>query len=310
MTKADTDPICIGLCTCRSPEGLEKALDALLRHETKYAFRVVVLDNDDGEAGRDVAESFDGKLDISYHVEPTPGIPFARNALIEAAKAKPFEHLIMFDDDEQPLDGWLDHMVDTARETGAAIVGGGVVPRFDVPPRLPVVEEDFTKLEPAYLDGRLAIDSTANILMSGAFLKDWDEILFDPRFQFSGGSDSELLRRVTARGHLHAFAKDALVIEDIPESRCREEWLLKRNYRNGNVLGRVTAFHQGRFSALKKVLPRGIALWLRGALRSVNKGSDLRKAYLARKDRARARGMLAALNGSVIQEYADPSYRR
>lgn len=259
--------ICIDLCSCRNPEGLHKALEALYSHETHRPFRVVVLDNKQGQAGRAVAEAFKGRLDLSYHVESTPGIPIARKALIAAARQKSFEHLIMFDDDEQPLEGWLDHMVETARKTGAAIVGGGVLPRFDVMPLPPVTEADFTKLSPTYLEGKLAVDSTANILISSTFLEVWDELLFDPRCQYSGGSDSELLRRVSARGYLHAFAENALVIEDIRETRCHKAWLLKRNYRNGNVLGRVTLFHQGRMAALKKVLPCAVTLWIRGVSR-------------------------------------------
>lgn len=299
----------IGICTCRNPEGLKKALEALVQHETKYVFRVIIVDNDAGEAGRQVAAEFSSQLDLEYHQEPTPGIPFARNTLIAAAMKKPFDHLIMFDDDEQPLEGWLDLMVDTAIKSGADIVGGGVIPNFEVEPASPVERSDFEKSGPAIINGKVAIDSTANILLSAAFLKKWDEPLFDSRFQFSGGSDSELLRRTSARGYQHAFAKGAFVVEDIPESRCREEWLLKRNYRNGNVLGRVTIFHHGPASAIIKVLPRSIVLWWRGVLRGAIHQADARKRYLARKDRARARGMLAALRGSVMQEYADSAYR-
>jgi glycosyltransferase involved in cell wall biosynthesis len=301
--------VIVGLCTCRSPSGLQKALSALATHATKYTFSVIVVDNDTGEQGRQVVANFAAILDIQYFLEPTAGIPYARNALIGAAMQRHFDYLVMLDDDEQPLEGWLDAMIETAESTRASIVGGGVIPKFENEPITPVLRSDFEKLEPTILNGKLVVDSTANILFSGSFLRGWNERLFDTRFQFSGGSDSELLRRTTARGVRHAYAPHALVIEDIPASRCTEMWLLKRNFRNGNVLGRVSAFHAGRTAAFVKIGPNALVLWLRGLARSLTAGSDLRRRYLARKDRARASGMFAALRGSVMQEYADTSYR-
>lgn len=302
--------IVVGICTCRSPDGLARALGALAGHMTKYPFEVIVVDNDVGEAGRPVVEAFSGRLSISYYLEPRAGIPFARNALIAAARKRNLHHLVMFDDDEQPLPGWLDSIVDTAHSTNAAVVGGAVVPVFEKDPVLPVIRSDFEKLAPAYFGGIAAIDSTANILLSGRLLREWDEEFFDSRFQYSGGSDSELLRRISKRGYVHAFSEGAVVVEDIPYSRCSESWLLKRNYRNGNVLGRVTAFHSGHLTAIRSVGPRAIVLWLRGLVRSRFAGKDVRKAYLARKDMARGGGMLAALRGSVMQEYAEANYRK
>jgi succinoglycan biosynthesis protein ExoM len=301
--------VVVGICTCRNPHGLEKLLDALAVHKTSHEFRVILVDNDVDGAGAPIAQKFKTAFDLTYLQEITPGIPFARNALIEAVLKDDFGFLLMIDDDEQPLPGWLDRMIQAAEQTGASVVGGPVTPVFEDSPEPPVERSDFEKLSPALLAGRLAIDSTANILFTGDLLREWPGIFFDPRFQFSGGSDSELLRRISAAGHNHAWAENAYVAEDIPTSRCDEGWLLKRNYRNGNVLGRVTVFHQGRREALLKVLPRALVLWFRGSIRSVTSGNDLRKNYLAKKDKARASGMLAALNGKVMQEYAASNYR-
>ena len=301
--------VIIGICTCRNPDGLRKALDALTTHQTLHAFHTIVLDNDPDEAGHDVVEGYRDRLSIEYQVERTPGIPFARNTLIAAAMQHSFDYFIMFDDDEQPLPGWLDAMVKAAEENGAAIVGGGVVPRFDVPPQPPVLADDFTKKRAASSGGKPMVVSTANILMSGRFLRAWDQPLFDKRFQFSGGSDEELLRRVFDRGHKHVFEKDALVIEDIPQNRCQMPWLLKRHYRAGNVLGRVKLFHNGYWRAAPKLFAHGVILFLRGVGKTLLSKEQSRERYLGLKDRERAKGILTALGGTVFEEYADPSYR-
>lgn len=301
--------ICIGLCTCRNPKGLEKTLASLVTHQTKYEFRVLVIDNDKGTAGRVIAEAFSRDLDITYHVELTPGIPFARNALIEAAKARPFEYLIMIDDDEQPLDGWLDKMVDAARASGAAIVGGAVVPRFERAPELPVENADFEKRSCAKIGGEEVIFSTANILISNDFLEKWTSTLFDSRFQFSGGSDQELMTRIHASGFKHVFVKDALVIEDIPENRSTESWLLKRHERVGNGQVRIRRLHRGVFAAFARYLPHAAALWARGAFRALLGRPNLRSVYLGRKDKARAIGMFKALLGDAAKEYQSVTYR-
>lgn len=301
--------VVIAVCTCRNPIGLSNALSGIVEQQTSHTIRVVVVDNDAKREGKSIAEQFIDKLDITYIAEETPGIPYARNTAIRKAMEDKFDYLVMFDDDERPTKGWLDALVQVAQTAKADVVGGPVLPQFEVPPELPVLASDFEKSGPAYISWKLAIDSTANILFSWNLLSSWQGVFFDVRFQHSGGSDSELLRRTSRAGYVHAFAVEAIVIEDIPPRRCSEEWLLRRAFRNGNVLGRVSMLHKGPMVAFTQVLIRACLLRARGIARGLTSGKNLRKQYLSRRDIARSNGMIEALSGKVMQEYADPTYR-
>ncbi|EAR52580.1 hypothetical protein OG2516_05713 [Oceanicola granulosus HTCC2516] len=296
--------ILVGICTCRHPEGLAKALTVLQEQRSRRPFEVLVVDNDDAAEGRAVAEAHGA----SYVLEREPGIPFARNALLREAQARDTAWLAMIDDDEQPLPGWLDALVEAAERTGADVVGGPVVPRFAIAPRPPVKSGDFEKLRPDRIRGRVAVLSTANLLLSRRLLTEWREPFFDARFRFTGGSDTEFLRRTLARGFRHAFAAEARVVEDIPASRVEPDWLLRRRFRIGNTHARVCCLHAGHAAGVARYFPHACALFLRGSLRRML-AADPSQAFRGARDFARARGLMAGLLGRADGEYSPERYR-
>ncbi len=111
--------ITIVLCTRDRPAGLRRTLEALSGQ--RYPdFEVLVVDNasatDETSA---VAESFRGPMPTRYVEEPRPGLSWARNRGIEAAR----DDVITFiDDDETPDPYWLAEIAwgFTAAETSAA----------------------------------------------------------------------------------------------------------------------------------------------------------------------------------------------
>src|SRR5690606_31942716 len=72
-------------------------------------------------------------LDVQYRVEERQGIPFARNAVLEAFQE--FGDVLAFvDDDEEVTSSWLSRLLTTWSSTGADVVAGPVLPLFEEEP--------------------------------------------------------------------------------------------------------------------------------------------------------------------------------
>src|ERR1700742_250350 len=130
----------IGIVVCipcfRRPEHLRHTLQSLVDQRTDRRFAVVMVENDAAACGSvPVASEFlrAGKLAGLCVVEPRQGNCQAINAAFETALAAfpVATHFLMIDDDEIASPRWLELMVRTAEATGADVVGGPVLQRFD-----------------------------------------------------------------------------------------------------------------------------------------------------------------------------------
>ena len=102
---ADAPFISVVICTRDRPEQIKKCLTRLARqHYPRY--EVVVVDNAPAsDALRKVVEEQTGAgAQFRYCVEPRPGLSWARNAGIAAAKS---DIIAFLDDDDEPDEDWL-----------------------------------------------------------------------------------------------------------------------------------------------------------------------------------------------------------
>lgn len=297
----------VGVPTCRNPAGLRKTLDSVLALKTDHDVHVAVIDNDTGQQGRAVVESYHDHS-IAYVPEARAGIPFARNTIITTFLESGCDYLLMIDDDEMASKSWIDALVATLQQ-GADVVAGPVVPVLlgALPPGLR--EKDYTKSQLPVIEGVERVDSTANIGMSRAFLLRCHGHFFDERYAMSGGSDSEFLRRTARMGARHAFAEEGLVHEDIGPSRLSQDWLLKRHFRNGTVYGRVTTDQKGKIKAFLLLGPRSLALIFRSNIRRLRSRGNPRIKFLSMRDCARGSGIWSGLNNRIYDEYDPKNYR-
>jgi glycosyltransferase involved in cell wall biosynthesis len=92
----------VAICTRGRPEGLSRLLSSL--HAQDYpSMRVLVVDNAPlDDRARQVVGEHSAKLDISYAVEPRPGLSRARNRSIEASEGE----IIAWVDDDEVCDRW------------------------------------------------------------------------------------------------------------------------------------------------------------------------------------------------------------
>lgn len=233
--------------TYRRPAGLRRCLTALGSQRPGFDWDVLVVDNDPAGDGK-AAEQACGELRaarpdvlVTRLVEQQPGAAHARNRGIAAAEG---DVVAMLDDDVWPQPGWLAAIAGPVLAGEVAGAGGRVVldptasrPRWfsdssvggyltahDLGPR------------PHDLDYYAELVVTAN----AAFRR--ESLLriggFDPAFGPRGkvqlvGDDAHLTRQVLRLGQRVVWCPEAVVIHELPSSRLRLRWLLKRAWWQG-----------------------------------------------------------------------------
>ncbi len=235
LREGDSGRVKVDICIAsyRRPLGLNRLLGGLeqLRLESHVEVRVVVVDNDPSESAREVCEAARDWLrhPLVYRVEKRRGIPQARNAALGIAMGHA-DFVAFLDDDEIPEPGWLAELLRVQDAYGAAAVRGPVLPVFEASASS-WLQRFFES--PRYRTGsHLAGAYTGNVLVSIRSLVTLER-LFDERLALMGSSDTELFQRFARRGHRIVWADQAQVIEFVPRSRVRLQWILRRAFRVG-----------------------------------------------------------------------------
>lgn len=241
--------VAICIPTFRRPAGLIRCLQAISALRTEASFQIIVADNDsDGRQGiaacREMLAGGYG-IPIAAISVSERGIAQARNALVaEALKTTDLQFIAMIDDDEWPETQWLQALLDAQRLTGADVVGGPVRRIFEKPLPLHVANAnlpDFSKIPTGPIEW---VDATSNVLFCASVFRNRPSPWFDPAFGLIGGEDTDLLMALKLAGTKFGWAHDAMVLEDMPNSRASATWMLKRAYRIGNTYTLVNRKHR------------------------------------------------------------------
>lgn len=295
--------------TYKRPGDLAELLPMLVTQAEGAADDVTVLivDNDPVAGARDQVEAF-GR-GVRYRHAATPGIAAARNAALEESGA--FDLLLFIDDDERPVDGWLDRMLRTWHETRAQAVIGPVVSTFAVEPDSWVVAGRFFDRRRLPTGTETGVAATNNLLLDLAFVREHG-LRFDERFGLTGGSDTLFTRQLHAAGGRMVWNDEAVVTDVVPPQRVTRRWVLQRAFRSGNSWATTSvaiarsplARARTRLSLVAQGTPRVLA----GA-GAVGLGSVAgRLALRARGTRtvARGAGMISGAFGVAYVEYKRP----
>lgn len=264
-----TTRIAIGIITRRRPKGLARTLASLDAIEVPAGceVEVIVVDNDDPGAAE--AHPPPTVLGRSVHrvAEPEPGIPFARNRAIEEARLRA-DRLVFIDDDETVEPDWLVRLVGVMRETGAPVVTGPALPRF--PDNAPV----WAARSGIYDCHRYRTGEdrpwafTHNVIVDVAVLED-PTLRFDEGMRFTGGSDTQLFRRIREAGHRIVWADEAVAWEWYPESRVTRRWAFARSYRIGVTDAHMELRRSGGIGGRVRLLWLASRYAVRGVLRGL-----------------------------------------
>lgn len=279
MTVASGIDRSVGVVVCiptfRRPEHLRETLASVARQKTTRRFAVVIVENDAVDrAGAAEAERFLTKGAISglCILEPRQGNCRAINAAFETAKEvfPSASMFLMLDDDEIASEQWLDLMVRAAAATGAGVVGGPVFPSFH--------DQDKQSLDrhpafrPAYEHSGPVplIYGSGNCLITRDAFAALKKPIFDLRYNFLGGGDTDFFARCRQAGVSFYWEADAVITETVPNSRTSIGWLTSRGLRIGAINYRVESnLARGAFARLRLIgktmalLPLGVVRALR-----------------------------------------------
>ena len=179
--------VAVAICTYNRNEPLATLLEAIVANARhlggKARIGVVVVDDSfDGNA-RPVVERFSDRfeLGITYLYSGKQNISIARNLAIEAA-SEIADWTVMTDDDCEPVQEWLEALLDVQVRTGADAVTGPMVRR--VPPGSPqwLREQPFLELgleRPSDCE-ELSSASTFNSMISSRWLRENSSVRFQP----------------------------------------------------------------------------------------------------------------------------------
>ncbi|ARO31343.1 MULTISPECIES: glycosyltransferase family A protein [unclassified Rhizobium] len=239
--------IAVGVLTYRRLDGIAKLLDVMTR-QTKHSDRpyhltMVIVDNDAAGSARATVEGFGqtGAYDLIYVVEPNQGIPFARNRALDSAPAGT-DLFCFLDDDEWPVDGWLDAMLETREKNRADCVYGPVQPVYpENPPEYFIKARVFERKKNK--DGqRISYAASNNVMFDYPLIRSWN-LRFEEKMRFTGGTDYLFFNQAIRRGMQVFWADKALVYDIVPASRMTWKWVLQRQYRLGNTFAVSEVLH-------------------------------------------------------------------
>lgn len=275
--------VTVAVCTFRRPQELQRTLQGLWaqRGLTGTAVTVVVVDNDSQASARPVVESAlpPSPWTLRYVVEPRPGVASARNRCLREAQT---ELIAFIDDDEVPEPFWLAALLETKKNTGSDAVFGPVISRFGTSSPSWMSGSTAHK-RPNHRTGRVIgweHARTGNVLLGRSLVR-LAGGEFDNRFSTTGGEDSLFFARAAFAGAKLIWCEEAVVNEDVPASRMRLTWVLRRSFRGGQTWVRIRSnFTRAIWlpMALRGALSVLVALLMLPPALLVSRGAAVRQA--------------------------------
>ncbi|MBD9698238.1 glycosyltransferase [Flavimobilis sp. GY10621] len=270
---------------------------------------VLVVDNDPaGGAGATVAELAAasrraGGPHVRYVHEPRPGIGAARaRALAEVTT----DLLVFLDDDDEPGETWLEPLVATWARTGATLVSGAIIARWEVGPD-PWTEAGAFFRRPMLPTGTPRRSApTGNLLVDVAGVRSLG-LTFRADRGLRGGEDTLFTREVTSSGGSLVACAESVVIDRVPVERSERRWLLARVRSHAatsvDVEVQLATGAVARTRVRAASAGRGAMVTVRGALRLVAARGRDTKDVRARRDLARGAGLVAGAWGVHHEAY-------
>ncbi len=188
---------------------------------------LLVVDNDPHGSGNATFANFASSVSgftCRYVHESSRGLAHARNrALVES---EDMDLLAFLDDDEVAAPEWLSNLVTVRDRFNANVVSGPVMP---IEHELPswIVEGGFLNAAERSTGAPLQHVATDNVLLHSSVFRNFR---FDPRFNQSGGEDTDFFLRVHAAGLHMVWAAEARVATWVPKDRANARWLITRAY--------------------------------------------------------------------------------
>ena len=227
--------IAVGAITRRRPHMFGDLLESFAAMDRPEEHEIVFLfaENDHEVSVGDQVAAFRAAVpeEVALELEPRPGIPFARNKVLDMALDRGADLLTFVDDDEVVTRDWLVELV-AGMDRRTLDLGGG-------PVRLTATAEPMTAWNAAVFrhltqrakrrNGERARSvATGQDHLHNIYTNNWalrlsaqrrTGVRFDERLQVSGGSDTRFSLEMQAAGARIGWLPDAWVEEPTPAKR-------------------------------------------------------------------------------------------
>ena len=220
--------VTICVATYNRPDLLANCLAAINRLllPERYAFILIVVDNDKDEGARGIVTDFSAgaRLATRYFCEPERGLASARNRLLKEALAADADFICFIDDDEFPQADWLLKHLAAIKHYHAEVVSGPVIPLYD---GAATAETTVKGKRPT---GQTPRRVAANNVLFRRLLVQDQGLWFDRRYDFIGGEDHDFFERSARNKNRHIWVQEAVVFETIPAERQTWKYLFYRHF--------------------------------------------------------------------------------
>jgi succinoglycan biosynthesis protein ExoM len=220
--------------TFHRPAGAMAAVRSVFAQVGAPSFEILLVDNDGGQSCAPIAAHLEreAKVPFRYAVESAAGVANARNKAVSLANGA---FIAFLDDDEVAKPNWLADLIAVQIETKADVVFGPIEARL--PEAAAEPRSYFQLFFSRILDGESRLIDKPygcgnSLLKRETVLK--GPTPFNPCTNETGGEDDLLWHDVKGWGGTFAWAKDAWVYEDVPESRASWAYLTKRAFAYGH----------------------------------------------------------------------------
>ena len=234
MMNGDKIKIDIAMCTFRR-ESVVDTLNSLrnLELDSHWQVNIIVADNDVELSDRRRVMLVDQtNIPVIYVHAPQSNISIARNACLSTSD---IQWLAFIDDDELADPGWLRALMHQAFVSKAFIVLGPVNAKYD--PKFCenwMGKGDFYKTRSVYVKNKIVTGYICNVLLDRRDQR-FRDFRFDLAHGKTGGEDSVFFSVLYKQGCTNVYAENALLTEQVTESRASLRWLWLRRYRSGQT---------------------------------------------------------------------------
>ena len=287
----DAARVVVGFCTFNRAARLPALVSALRAQQCDEPFELLVVDNNSTDETQAVLERLaaqDGPR-LRFVKEVTQGIVPARNRLLAEAGGAAF--LLMLDDDELPMRGWIQAGLSALRDEGFDCVGGRVSVRFEPGDRPEWLADELLGFLAEVDHGAEAFviqDAetpiwTANVGYRMSVFQ--DGLRFDNRYSrvgkgVGGGEDVMMFESLLAQGRRIGYRPEMRVEHFVEAWRLRRKYFLKVHYSSGVRAGLYATDVSGRtvLGVPLFLLPQAVRQgWRVAARASTHGGSRLRQ---------------------------------
>lgn len=244
--------ISVVICTRNRCKQLGKAIDSVLAVKKPAAgYEILVMDNNSTDNTKDMvyARINHRTTNLRYIPEEKPGLHNVRHRGAYEAEG---DILCYLDDDVTVGDDWLVSVAHTFAETDATVVGGKILPIYEVKPpqwlgqfvskgpgaegqtlgQLSLMDlgEQIKQIDPCYVWGCNFSVRKDILLECGGFHP--DSVPAD-MLKYRGDGEIALSKAIEAKGLKAFYNPKACVYHHIPKERMTPEYFCKRQFRQG-----------------------------------------------------------------------------